>query len=412
MKLNVLLFLLLSCGPGAVFSQSLVFEGLKRTKAEYLKKIAGPDLQTRDSADIEKTIQIFRNTQLFSDITYRKSVLAGDSVTTLTFSEVRSLLPVAELGITSGNQWFRLGVKDENGAGRGIKTVMYYQYNDKHSFYLRQNFPFMLKSSWGVGYVLRRWSFLEPFRLHGQHQVYVYDNNSAELSFNYPFAVNRHDFEFGFGIMKEKFTHTMPEKDMEAPALITQTKLSFKAVHNIRHMNYKVFYQDGWANTFNALTTYEINLKQPFVSLFNDFRFFRMLPFRTNLAVRNRLGISTNSTVFFAPFVLDSYYNVRGVGNRIDRGTASVVLNAELRKTIWENKTWGVQAVGFSDSGSWRKPGGRLTDISRKENVLVFAGLGSRLIYKKAYDVIFRLDYGWKIHGLGKGFVFGIGQYF
>ncbi|NIJ52281.1 hypothetical protein [Dyadobacter arcticus] len=385
---------------------------MKRTKAEYLQKIIGVRMYNQtDSTGIEKTIQSLRNTQLFSEITYRKAMRAGDTVTIITFAEVRSLLPVAELGVTKGNQWFRLGIKDENGVGRGIKTVAYYQYNDKHSFYLRQNFPFMFRS-WGVGYSLRKWSFLEPFRIQGRHQFYVYDNHSAEVNFNYPFAVNKHDLEFGFGVMKEKFMHTMRARYMDGPGLITQTKLSLKVVHNVRRMDYKLFYQNGWANTFNAMATYEVNLKQPFISLFNDFKFFKMLPYRSNLAIRNRLGISTNSTVFFAPFVLDSYYNVRGVGNRIDRGTASVVLNAELRTTVWENEAWGVQAVGFCDSGTWRKPGGMLIDVSRRENVLVFAGLGSRLIYKKAYDVIFRLDYGWKIHGLGRGFVFGIGQYF
>ena len=412
MKLKILFFTLLVLLSRLAFCQEMVFEGLKRTKVTYLQRIIGAEMHDPvDSLRMEKTIQNLRNTQLFSHITYRKSIQSGDTVTILTFSEVRSLLPIAELGVIKGNQWFRLGIKDENGNGRGIKTVVYYQYTNKHSFYVRQNFPLVLKS-WGIGYVLRKWSFLEPFRLNGMQQYYVYNNNSAEVSFNYPFAINKHDLELGLGFMKEKFTHNMPEQDLDAPQQITQTKMSFKAVHNIRRMNYNVFYQQGWANTFSTLATYEINLKQPFVSLYNDLRFFRMLPFRTNLAIRNRLGISTNSTVFFAPFVLDSYYNVRGVGNRVDRGTASIVLNTELRKTVWENKIWGLQAVGFCDSGSWRKPGGRLTDISKKENVMIFAGLGSRLIYKKAYDVVFRLDYGWKIHGIGRGFVFGIGQYF
>ena len=42
----------------------------------------------------------------------------------------------------------------------------------------------------------------------------------------------------------------------------------------------------------------------------------------------------------------------------------------------------------------------------------LFAGVGGRLIYKKAFDFDIRLDYGWSIKGEGNGLVFGLGQYF
>jgi hypothetical protein len=110
--------------------------------------------------------------------------------------------------------------------------------------------------------------------------------------------------------------------------------------------------------------------------------------------------------------VLDSYFNIRGIGNRIDRGTASVVFNLEYRQTLWENDTFGLQTVAFGDAGSWRKPGGQMADLVESESMILFMGVGGRLIYKKAYDVILRLDYGWSVKGMGNGLVFGIGQYF
>ena len=77
-----------------------------------------------------------------------------------------------------------------------------------------------------------------------------------------------------------------------------------------------------------------------------------------NLAMRLRLAISTNNETPFAPFVVDSHVNLRGVGNRIDRGTAQVVFNAEYRHTVYNLNRWAGQLVAFSDIGTWRNPGG------------------------------------------------------
>ncbi len=106
------------------------------------------------------------------------------------------------------------------------------------------------------------------------------------------------------------------------------------------------------------------------------FAISKPLPFKAHLAFRNRLGISSNANVFLAPFVLDSYFNIRGVGNRIDRGTASVVINLEYRQTLWENDTFGLQTVAFSDAGTWRKPGGQMADLAKSENMILFMGAG------------------------------------
>jgi outer membrane protein insertion porin family len=130
-----------------------------------------------------------------------------------------------------------------------------------------------------------------------------------------------------------------------------------------------------------------------------------------NLATRLRLGLSTNEDTPFAPFVLDSYLNIRGVGNRVDRGTGSIVTNLEYRHTIFDDRMFAAQAVGFIDFGTWRKPGGDFSDFSKTENMKAFGGLGLRVIYKRAFDTMLRIDYGYDYNRSG-GFVVGIGQYF
>jgi len=125
------------------------------------------------------------------------------------------------------------------------------------------------------------------------------------------------------------------------------------------------------------------------------------------------LGIATNNDTPFAPFVADSHTNIRGIGNRIDRGTAQVVLNTEYRHTLSESKKWGVQAVVFSDTGTWRNPGGVLKDLLDPDQFRQFLGGGFRVIYNKVYGAVLRVDYGIDVFNKDqRGLVIGLGQYF
>jgi hypothetical protein len=138
---------------------------------------------------------------------------------------------------------------------------------------------------------------------------------------------------------------------------------------------------------------------------------------RTNLAFRVRLGISTNNDSPFAPFVADSHVNLRGVGNRIDRGTAQVVINAEYRRTIFfkeqTSRKWAVQVVGFVDMGSWRDPGGEITDLFNPDQFREFVGGGIRIINNKIFGAVLRIDYGVDVFDPNqRGIVLGLGQYF
>ena len=132
-----------------------------------------------------------------------------------------------------------------------------------------------------------------------------------------------------------------------------------------------------------------------------------------NLALRFYIGIATNNDSPFAPYVVDSHINLRGVGNRTARGTAQFILNSEYRYTWRESKKWGVQAVAFLDIGAWRRPGGNLEEVFDTTQFKQFAGGGLRLIYKKIYGTVLRLDYGINIQHINQGgLVIGFGQYF
>ena len=168
---------------------------------------------------------------------------------------------------------------------------------------------------------------------------------------------------------------------------------------------------DGIYNQLNTEFIHSLDEMRNFVTIFNDLRFFKQIGKRFNWANRLRTGIATNDDSPFAPFVLDSYLNIRGVGNRVDRGTGSVVVNTELRYTLFDKRLLAAQGVGFFDFGSWRKPGGSFNDFTKSENMRAFSGLGFRLIYKRAFDTMLRIDYGYD-YNKNAGLVIGIGQYF
>ncbi len=406
------LILFLSLITHCIQAQKVVFEGVKRTKSTYLLKFIGWEQHIpTDSISIAQAVQQIKNMRFFTDV--NASIKSETHDTTITFKciEIHTALPILELGATEGNKWIRVGLEDENGLGKGIRTVLFYQYNDRHSFYLKQTFPFVFKQ-WSLSYLLKKWSILEPVPVRGVTEIFNYTNLDAEVTTRYSFDINRHDFEFGIGFMNEQYTLPMGDMQNKKIDMYHSKRFIAKATHTLNNVNYSTFYLNGWANKLNSYATFSPSDNSIFGFISNETTYFKTYPSKGNLAFRSRLGISTNSNPFLAPFVSDNYFNIRGIGDRIDRGTASVTLNLEYRQTVWENKTFGLQLVGFSDAGTWRKSGGNLSDMVSSKSMKLFAGVGGRFIYKKAYDFDIRLDYGWSIKGDGNGLVFGLGQYF
>jgi hypothetical protein len=125
------------------------------------------------------------------------------------------------------------------------------------------------------------------------------------------------------------------------------------------------------------------------------------------------LGLASNVDTPFAPFTVDNNLNIRGVGNRIDRGTGAIVFNTEYRHTLIDENWFVLQSNVFIDGGSWRNPGGGFDDFADSQNIRIYPGVGLRFMHKKIFNAIFRIDYGYGItKDASHGLVFGIGQYF
>ena len=396
--------------------QTIKFEGLKKTQVSFAKeKIHSRIGQYADEKTIAADVQNLKNISGIGNANYRLDTLSSGIVIVFNVEEVKTLLPIVKFGNLTNNVWFQIGFVDINWQGKGQTFSAYYQNNDqRHSGQIYYRVPNYKDSQWGYTASLTKWSSREPLFFPEGTVLYDYDNNSVALTGIRQFGLQR-SIEFGGTYFIEKYSKSENQflETTPGPTSLRQPKLLGKIEYQTNKINYDAFYLTGhsWYSTLqNVYNTID---KSWFHSLEFQGKKFLKLGSTTNLALRLRLAVSTNNDSPFAPFVADNHVNLRGVGNRIDRGTAQVVINAEFRQTLFHTDKWAAQAVTFSDLGTWRNPGGQLADILDREQFRQFVGGGVRFIYKKVYGAVLRIDYGIDVFNTEqRGLVIGLGQYF
>jgi len=396
--------------------QSISFEGAKRNKLSYLNHIAGLNTEENLSREeIELGLQRLKNIASIAEAYYQIDTLKEGLQLNYTIKERQTLLPILNFGGVEGNLWLRAGVIDNNWQGKGHDLLAYYQNTDRrHSGHFFYRNPNVKNSQWGYTFVINKWASLEPVFFDEGTVNYLYDNNG------FGFTILRHidrrrRIEIGSTFFVESYRQADDQflENPPGPVEFAPKKWLLKLIYNKDFLNYDFFYLTGhdWHLLYqDVFNTYD---QTWFKSLRLQSRFFIRPAHKLNLAGRVRLAISTNEDTPFAPFVLDSFVNIRGVGNRIDRGTAQAIFNLEGRYSIFHKQKWASQAVIFSDLGTWRKPGGSFRELVMRKSFRHFVGAGIRLIYPKVYNAIFRIDYGIDIYDANqRGFVIGLGQYF
>ena len=415
------LFLLLSggeiVGQSSPILSDIKFEGLRKTKPQYLSSFLKTRIgQQLDSILLAEDRQTLLNLEPISDVKIMLDSAKGNSVILMfEITEALTLFPIVNFGGVRGNFWYQLGFTDANWAGKGIKITTFYQNNDG-----RDNFSFHYRNAhlngslWGASFSAVRWASIEPLFFREGTVFYDYTNTSIGGTIIKHFQ-NRQYIETGLTYFVESYNKNSRHDGAVTPGPEQEQlpKFLHKFVHRLDRINYLGLYRTGYDNLLNFQTVFNMEDQSLFYILLNETRYFHKIGRRGNFASRLRIGLSTNNDSPFAPFVLDSYINIRGSGNRIDRGTAALILNLEYRHTLFDWQKFDSQVIAFSDAGTWRKPGGNLRELITFEDIRHFVGVGIRVGYKRAYNAILRLDYGIDIYDLDqRGFVIGVGQYF
>ena len=391
---------------------AVVFEGLRRTKEDFLRTfVQTKEGDVLDTLQLQTDAQILTNLEVMAMVEARVDRKGEELIVTFLCKELYSLTPIFNFGSIENNYWVLVGASDVNFLGRGHKVYGYYQYYDRHSAALHTTFDWIKGSNWGFNLSLIKWSTLEPLYFDSGTVFYNYDNYTIGSEGIYHFNVFS-KLMFGGGYFKERY-RAQSELVTGAPRMADKNKTIYKLIWDQNHLNAHFFYQEGWTNKLNLEAVGSLDGDPSFYIALNETKWFERIGSRGNFASRLRLGLATNESSPFAPFVLDSYLNIRGVGNRVDRGTGSIVINLEYRQTLIEVGNYAFQAVTFADMGTWRKPGGSLNDFSKLDNQQYFVGVGGRFIHKKIYNAIFRIDYGLNLQRApAGGLVLGVGQYF
>ena len=415
--LPVLLTLLAQCLPAQGTTVEHRFTGLARTQEQYLLRNSGAATVPADSARLWALRQTLVNLPVVSDATFRVSVdsLYGDTTVVWTVRESRAVLPIVNFGGLRDNVNFLLGGRDANVGGRATELTAWYQNNDgEHGFLLALRNPSLFGSRWGYEFEARRYASIEPLYFPSATVDYRYANLSLTTGASYRLRP-RHHLGLGTTVFRERYRRRPGQEPGPGPLARDEYKLLLRASHNLDRRDFLRERLAGWQHYTTLQSVLTRGVAEPFLLLLHEVRAFRPLGRAGNLAGRIRLGLSTNRASPFAPFVLDSQLNIRGSGNRIDRGTAQAVLNLEYRHRIWRDRRdrLAAQVVAFSDFGTWRNPGGSLSELVDPTIFRHFLGGGARLAWLRNRDVVLRIDYGVDVRDTRqRGFVLGFGQYF
>ena len=396
--------------------ETIHFKGLKRTQENFLRQFIHSKIgEPITDSLLREDVQMLKNISSLGNANYRLDTSGQKMQVTFEVEEVKTLLPILNFGGIEGNIWFQVGFSDINWRGKGQFLSASYQNTDGlHSGNIYYKVPQINGSNWGFSASLNKWSSREPLFFPEGTVNYDYDNNGIGLTAIRNFGIRR-NIEIGGTYFIEEYEQSALQflEVVPGPDALRQPKWLAKLAYTENFLNYNTFYLEGLAWQILSQNVYNTLEKSWFHSLQLQMRYYNKPNDKGNFAARLRIGIANNDNTPFAPFVADSYTNIRGIGNRIDRGTAQVVINAEYRRTLLENKKWGAQAVVFSDTGTWRNPGGQLKDLVNPDQFRQFLGGGFRLIYNKVYGAVLRVDYGVDIFNPSeRGIVIGLGQYF
>lgn len=325
-----------------------------------------------------------------------------------------TIIPELNFWTTTNRRFaYKIGLNDFNFLGRNIAFGGFYQNNGFDSYGINFRAPTLFSGKWGIALHHQNWVSEEPLYFDDQTANYRYQNISYEVLGLYQINF-KHQLQFGVNFFKEKYDYLSGNTSPNVPRTLDVNKRLLKLVYSYDNLDYYYQYISGFKSQFyGQYVTSENEFQDNFLIFWNDFFYYKRLGEKGNWANRLRVGLSSNNNTPFAPFALDNNVNLRGVGILVDRGTGSIVWNTEYRHTLYENNWLAIQGNIFNDFGTWRNPGGSLSDFVDSENVRVYSGVGLRFINKKIFNAIFRIDYGYGLtKNASKGLVFGIGQYF
>lgn len=415
-KLLLLFFLF----PSILFGQtieSISFEGLTRTKEDYIQKLTRTRVgMPYDSMAIENDKFLLLSLNLFFEVDTKIDTLENNNVSVkYKIREAKYVYPIFSIGGFKSQLKLELGVNDINFLGRAQSFGGLYRYYDRHSFSIFHSQKRHSNRITGHESSISKYSTIEPLYFKDTTSIFNFDNYSA--SGNVLLWVNQFiNFSVGGAYFYEDYNQRDDAVSVYGKKQFNFRKHQLKVGFNWDKMAwlYERLYGFQLSTFGEWIHTYGQNNQSPAWLRFSaNFKHFLPLGKNGNLASQVRVGLSSNNNSPFSPFVLDGFLNVRGIGNRVERGTGELIANLEYRHTFWRHRIFTIQGNVFADYGVLRAPGGQISTIFQNSNTNLFLGTGLRFHLNVLYKTNFRVDFSFNpSNPKVNGFTFGFGQFF
>lgn len=394
---------------------SVNYEGLTKTKEDFLNQLikCKPGVQF-DTLVIKEDEQILKNLNLFFSVMSKFSYNSLHNGYDITFiiKEAKYIYPIFVIEGFDTQLKLQAGLNNLNWRGRNNTIGFVYQYYDRHSLSLYQKTPRHKNGKTGHEVSLSKYSTVEPLYFENTTSSFNFDNYSISVVGKY-WLNSKINIDFGGMLMYEQYEQidsalNLPMKSFD----FIKYQIKSSITYNYINQHYEFF--DGLKLKLYAETIQTKNYPMAsFIKLNTQIKYFKRLNKKGNIGVNYKFGIASNNDSPFSPFVLDGFINVRGIGNRVARGTAENILNIEYRHTLLNKKHFTVQSVIFTDIGSLRQAGEKIETLFNTANMNYFSGIGFRIHSKVFYKAIFRLDYSVNLTNINHGgFSFGLGHFF
>jgi len=294
---------------------------------------------------------------------------------------------------------------------------------------LKENFSIIPGSNkFGLGFNYQDLTTQQPiFSGTGANEEeisYTNTRRGPEVTLFYEHNFNNR-FEFGAKIFEEEYLIIDGDEDNDelfATGFLNDNtseprldKQLIRGSYEYVDLDLEYHNVSGVRNLFDAQYFFGSNdeLQTEYI-LKNTSQYFKRVGKNGNWASQLQLELSNSiEGSDFVPIVIDNQLNTRGAGNTVDRGTAAFAINTEYRHTFIEKDWFVLQGNAFVDASGVRRQNEEFSDILSSDRFRVNPGIGFRLIHKRIFNAVIRIDYGVNVTGNGdSGIVFGIGQYF
>jgi len=405
------------------FSQkitSISFSGLTITKEDYLRDIiASKEADVFVEQTFQEDVFLLRNLNLFFEVEGTATTTDSSSYELLfNIREATYLYPILSTSGFDDQLKVQLGANHINFLGRAQSIGVLYQYYDRHSISIFHTAKRHSNQKTGHEFAAAKYSTVEP--------LYFSTNISTDTvsSFNfdnYSISVGGHywlgrytNVGVGAAYMYEDYFQRDNAFDLFGTKRFNFHKHQLRTRLETNRVEYLFERLSGWkVRVYGEWIKTYADFAPSFLKLMLTGSYYQLVGDRGNLAGSVRLGTSSNQESPFAPFVLDGFINVRGIGNRVERGTAELIVNGEYRHSFWVHKYVTLQAAGFFDYGALREAGQSFDTLFDDTNPNFFIGTGLRFSLNVLYKTCIRVDYSINPFDSSQGgFTFGFGHFF